>query len=90
VESAEHIPAAVCRHRLAPQNLVADRIHGFLQQHPLAIDGDVAQAFVFGCPGAIGGVGGRGKPPLIDTPAMGPQRVEIARIEFQSAAGHQK
>ena len=46
-ELAEHVPAAVPRHHLRTQNFVADARHGFAQQHALAVDRDVAQAFVF-------------------------------------------
>src|SRR5207248_9569435 len=51
---------------------------------------DVAQAFVFGGKWSVGGPGGGRKPALVDTAAMAAENVQVARIEFQASAGHQK
>ena len=74
----------------APRNSSPMRLDGFLQQDALAVDGDVAEALVVRRAGAVGGVGGGGEPALVDAAAVRAERVEIARIELQTAARHQE
>ena len=54
----------------APRNSSPIGLDGFLQQHALAVDSDVAEPFVLGRARAVGGVGGGGKPALVDAAAV--------------------
>ena len=74
----------------APRNSSPSGLDGFLQQDLLAVEFDVAQAFVLRGERAVGGFGGGGEPALVDAAAMRAERVQIARIELQPPAGHQK
>ena len=68
------------RHHIGAEEFVADLRDGFAQQHTLAVDGDVAEALVFGRAGPVGRLRGGGKPALVDAAAMRAQRVQIAWI----------
>ena len=51
---------------------------------------DVGEAFVGRGQRTVGGLGGGGEPAFVDAAAMSAENVEIARIEFQAAAGHEE
>lgn len=66
------------------------RFDSFLEEHLFALKLDVTQSFVIGSHRAIGRFSSRGKPPFIDTATVRAESVKVARIEFQTAAGHKK
>src|SRR5215467_7687672 len=87
---AQHVPAVLRAHDVGAQKFIAQRFDGLLQQDALAVDGDVTQALVLPRAFAVPGLGGGGKPALVDTAAVSAERVEVAWVKLQAAARHKK
>jgi hypothetical protein len=56
----------------------------------LPLEIEIAETFVGGCAGTVGGIRGGGEPAFVDAAAVRAESVQVARIELQPAAGHQE
>ena len=87
-ELAEQVPALVARHHGGPEQQVAGRVDGVLQQQPSPVaQPHIAQPFVGRRAGAVVGVGRRREPPFVDAAAMPAERIEVVRVQLEAASG---
>ena len=77
-ELAEQVPALLALHHGRPEQQVARRVDGVLEQEAAAVvEPDVAQAFVGRRARSVVGVGRRREPALVDAAAVAAERVQV-------------
>jgi len=85
-ELAQQIPSAFTLHDVGSEQGIASDFHRLLEEELFAlIRVDVAQPLIGKRCRAVGGLGGRGEPALVDASAVSAKGVQVIGVELQAA-----
>src|SRR5579863_10719527 len=87
-ELAKQVPSAFALHHIPAEKDIARSLDRIFEEKARTLRRvHVAQSFVRSRVRAVRSFGGRRKPSFVDPAAMGAERIEVVRMELQSAPG---